>query len=864
MLRPRHRISVGVLVAAVGGLLATLPAPAAGDGPEDVARLPWHDSRSRLQVPPVRSLDILSYRIAVELDFDRHEIRGQVNVSGRSFAQPVSRVTLDAADLSIHEARGPEGEPLRFREHADKLEIDLAQPLPPGQETSFSIVYSARPRRGLYFIEPTPEYPDRPVQAWTQGEAEDSRYWLPLFDYPSERSSTVLSVTVPERFIAISNGKLTAVEDGPEVGKHTFVWEMPFAHAGYLNSLAIGEFDEIQQEWDGIPVRHYVPVGRRDDGVRSFSATPDMMEFFSTFIGVRYPYAKYAQVAVHDFIYGGMENISATTQTDETLHAAEDDVDFPSDGLVAHELAHQWWGDYLTCNSWAHAWLNEGFATYFEALYREHAQGEDAFDLRMRAHRKRYLAEDAKARRPVVLHRYAAPMDLFDGVLYQKGAWVLHMMRHALGEDGFRAAIHQYAVANGGRSVETADLKRAVAVATGRDMDAFFQQWVYGVGHPELKVSHRWDAEREELVVRIQQTQVAAGGALFDFPLTIEVHDDEGVRRQDVRVRSADQEVLLAAPRPPRLVMVDPDEVLLKALVEEKDEDEWLLQLARGSRAVNRIDAAAGLARGEAGSVAIEALEKALTTDPFHGVRRAAAKALGEIGTRAARQVLVKAADQEDSRVRASVLTALGEFSGDTAPSGTLRAAIASASTSASTAAALASLAKVAGKDAFDDLSDALTRPSHQEVVRAAALKGMVEVGSTTALAIVQEWTRWGHPQRARVAATTALGDWPAAGPEVIGRLIDLTRDDWLFVRQAAAKALGGVDGSGVEPALMRLADHDPNPRVRLAARRALQKRSRSGAGADEVQPEIDTLREETRRLRREVESLREKSGAPS
>ena len=309
-------------------------------------------------------------------------------------------------------------------------------------------------------------------------------------------------------------------------------------------------------------------------------------------------------------------------------------------------------------------------------------------------------------------------------------------------------------------------------------------------------------------------------------------------------------------------MLIDPDQVLLKTLHHEKDATEWIRQLEGGPRAINRIDAADALGQGESRAAAVAALGQALASDLFHGVRRAAARALGRIGTGEARDHLARNAGQRDSRVRGAVLKALGDFAGEKDAAEMLRVAIQRERADAPHAAALEALAKVLGKEAFDDLNAALARPSHREVVRAAALKGLARVGSDEALETVLAWTEWGRPQRARIAATEALGGWPDARRRVTERLIDLTRDEWLFVRQEAARALGKLEVDEAVPALERLAEHDLHSRVRLAARRSLQRlRQGTGAGPDNIHGELERLRKETRRLRNEIEALR-KDGA--
>ena len=318
---------------------------------------------------PDRTVDVTHILLDLTLDIEERRMDGICTLSFTVISGESSTVELDAAEMEIRQVEDPDGNPLDFEHIGEKLKIFPIEPYDKGESSSLSIHYLVQePRLGLYFVLPDEEYPDRPVQAWTQGQDNDSRYWFPCFDYPNEKATSETIITVDERFFALSNGKLLETAHDTSSGTRTYHWKQSIPHVSYLISIVAGEFVEHAGEYDGIPVSYYVPPGREEDGERAFGKTPDMIRFFSEKLEFPYPYEKYAQIAVEDFVFGGMENTTATTQTARTLHDERAHLDYESEPLVAHELAHQWFGNLVTCKDWSHAWLNEGFATYLEAL----------------------------------------------------------------------------------------------------------------------------------------------------------------------------------------------------------------------------------------------------------------------------------------------------------------------------------------------------------------------------------------------------------------------------------------------------------------------------------------------------------------
>jgi aminopeptidase N len=422
----------------------------------------------------------------LDLDIPNQRYQGTCRIRlnpVRSF----DRLTLDAVSLAIESVKVG-GSEQAFDYDGEQLHVKLNSATQAGTAIELEIAYAVdRPQRGLYFIAPTEHYADKPVQVWTQGEDEDSRFWFPCFDYPGQLSSSEIRVRVPKNLLAISNGELIDTqEDGDSKIYH---WLQKDIHPTYLMTLAVGDFAELRDEWQGIPVTYYVEKRREPDARRTMGKTPQMIEYFSEAFGYRYPFPKYAQVCVDDFIFGGMENTSTTLLTDRCLLDERASLDNRnSESLVAHELAHQWFGDLVVIKHWSHAWIKEGMASYSEVLWTNHEYGADAAAYYLLGEARSYLDEDAsRYRRPIVTHVYREAIELYDRHLYEKGACVYHMIRAELGDELFFKAVHTFVNDNAHRTVETIDLLRAIEKATGRNLQFLFDQYVFRGGHPDLK-----------------------------------------------------------------------------------------------------------------------------------------------------------------------------------------------------------------------------------------------------------------------------------------------------------------------------------------------------------------------------------------
>ncbi|HME82921.1 MAG TPA: M1 family aminopeptidase [Candidatus Eremiobacteraceae bacterium] len=829
------------------------------DEPRHITRRPFPLPASRAHYAPDRRARVDHIALTLGFDFARRILRGRCATTFTAVGGPLDSLELQAGRMRIKGVRGF-GKALEHELVGETLRIEIPR-LTSGKSATVAVDYEVRdPQQGIYFIGPDKAYPDKPHQVWTQGQDADAHYWFPCVDHPNAKATTEVSATVPSDFFVLSNGTLVSTVEDKAKKTKTYHWKMDVPHVTYLVSLVAGKFVGRTDKSDGVPVSWYVEPGREADGRRSFGKTPKMVDFFSERIGVKYPYSKYAQIAVRDFVFGGMENTTCTTQTDATLHDARAALDFSSDDLVAHELAHQWFGDFLTCKDWSHAWLNESFATYFDALFKEHDLGADEFTYQNIENADLYLKEDAEHyRRPIVTNVYNEPVDLFDRHLYEKGSCVLHMLRRQLGDELWWRAIKDYVTTNAEGSVETVDLARAVERASGRNFARFFDQWVYGAGHPEFIVSYRWDGDTKAAVVDVKQTQAQADQtALFSVPVELDFGLARGKReRLTVVCDAREQSFRIPLPARPETFAFDPRADVLKTIKLDVPAEMLLRQLAHHPDAGARVAAARALAGNNAPDV-VDGLAEALKSDRFWGVRGEAAKALGAARTDEALAALIRNVKVAHPKARRAVAEALGEFRGEEA----LRALEPLARSDRSyfvEAAAATSIGKTKSPKAFELLRKSLAKDSFNDVVRAAALAGFAALGDERAVPIALDWTKYGRSTFARRAAVSALARLGERRQDVVDAIIGLLDDKQLRVRLAAADALGAMNAVRALPELDRLSGLEVDGRLRSKALESALKIRSGSAGSDELKrlrEDMDQLRASNAKLQARLSEL--------
>lgn len=614
------------------------------------------NSASYLKYARDRKVDVKHLKLEVRPNFAKHTISGTATIRFEPIGMPLSRVEFDGVDMSVSSVRSTA--PLDSHQvTSDQIILNFKKPIKVGTSVEVTIRYSAEPKKGLYFRTPKNGYPKDSQQVWTQGEMHEARHWFPVYDYPNEKFTSEIICHVPKGMTVLSNGKLVR----GAIGKATWHWHQDKPHVAYLITMVAGNLKKIEDRHGDLPLSFWTSPEDIHLAKNSFRYTKNMMAFFEREIGVKYAWDQYGQVVVHGFMWGGMENTGMTTLTRRTLFDASTENVYESDGLVAHELAHQWFGDLLTCKDWSQLWLNEGFATYYDALWHQHYYGDDRFKYEMWQSAKRVLAaKDEK--RGIVFRKYDKPVEMFNYLAYPKGAWVLHMLRSQLGPELYRKVITEYVKRHKFGVVETADLKLVLEEISGRSFDRFFDQWLNGIGAPKLTVTQSWDAKSKLAKVTIKQTQkIGEQNHLFRVPLKIRFKGKGFLVDHEVELREQQHEFYVQLKGKPTLVRVDPDYTVLATVEFKKPNAMLYAQLVDKSDAMGRIFAVSQLEKKK-DLKTVENLKKALQKDDFYGVRSAAAAALRKIHTDEALAALIDSRKQDNALVRKSVCDAISGF----------------------------------------------------------------------------------------------------------------------------------------------------------------------------------------------------------
>jgi len=787
-----------------------------------------------------RVADLQKVHVRLKLDEKADRFEGDVVNEVAWLAAGATDVWFDAENMKVGAVK-VDGKPVEWKQDEHRIRVTLPAPAVYGAKAAIEIDYAVeKPKRGLWFIHPTPEEPGLLDEIWSQGESEDTRHWIPTWDYPSDRTAFEGEFTVRDGLTVVSNGKL--VEKKPlGDGWTTWRWSIDFPFATYLISLCVGHYERWADDWHGIPVEYYVQQGIGEAKARrSFGQTPDALEFFSTKIGVPYPYAKYAQTCVQHFIAGGMENISATTQSDSTLHDEREHLDRDSQGLMAHELAHQWFGDYLTCRTWRHLWLNEGFANYFEALYRRQSRGEDDYRLEMRNEvRSAASSMNRGAPRPLVESFFnRAPDGDGNNAVYVRGSSTLRMIHAQLGDELWWKAIHHYVTKHAGQLVDSKDFEDSIEEATGKNLHWLFEEYCYLGGHPKFAITQSWDGATHEVILNVKQTQDTSNMVpVFVYPVPIEVVCKEGRATHTVWVRTKEQEIRLPAPSAPLMVAFDSGNAMLKEVEFKKGAAE-LAFIAQGGDpdVVARLTAVEQLADAADADkdLARKTLASVLTGKDHRDVRAAAADGVGKLGGANAGATLSAGVKDPESRVRRACVAALGRVVkelGDSKEAVTQAVADALRTDLSYNVqqAACDTLGKLGGDAAVVALRAATDFPSPNDRVGSSAIRARLALQDGMAVDEVFKMVgRGGDPKR-RALGLASIGGLSDAQlgerrDEAIALLIDAAQREDAGAR-SAIQALGELKAVEAEETLKKLAERQNGPRfVAFAARNSLRQ----------------------------------------
>jgi len=602
-----------------------------------------------------RRFDLVHQKIEMRFDVPHRELFATVTTRLVITLAPTDTIFLNAENLTIDGAADDHGRTLRFTQDTAHVTVRLAHRAAIGDTVQFALTYHTVPERGLYIV-------PRKNIVWSQGEATETRAWIPTYDASNDKTTWEFLVTADSGLKVLSNGKLVGVTPANGGKQNVWHWVQEKPASTYLYSVVVGPFTVLKDQWRGIPVEYWTYADTVNAAWRSFGETPSMIELYSQVLGINFAWDKYDQSIIPDFTYGGMENVSATTQTDLALHPVSQEPENSSRGLVAHELAHQWFGDLTTTADWADIWVNEGITTYMESVQDEKSRGWDDAELNWYQQQQAAMQADQNEVRSLVWGKYQGndPIALFfSGHVYPKGAQLAHQLRHLLGDQVFWAGMHRFLSDNAYQPVTTADYAVAMEKTCNCDLDWFFDQWAYGIGWPKVEFRRHWAANLKTLHLIVSQTQpIDSLHPVFQFPATVRVITRDSVIRQQVFIHHQTDTFAIALPSEP--------------LSFRFDEGGWLLGTVKGDLSVAELADEAkhdldirgrrwaiGELEGNADPVAVETRRFVALNDHTEWLREVATRMMARDSNPETRAVVVAALRDPEPQVRNQALQTL-------------------------------------------------------------------------------------------------------------------------------------------------------------------------------------------------------------
>ena len=553
-----------------------------------------------------RLSDIIHTKLDLNFSWDSAYVYGRATIQARPYFYSSDQILLDANGFRINSislVKKDNRQPLRYTYNGKKLNIKLDRSYTKDQDFTILIDYVAMPNklkigediasagdRGLYFINKDGKEKNKPRQIWTQGETECNSNWFPTINDPQEKMTQEINITVPNDYVSLSNGTLEYTSLNGN-GTRTDSWRQEQPHSTYLTMIAVGNFTITKDKWRDKEVSYYTEPAYASTARLVFGKTPEMIEFFSKKLGVDYPWEKYSQIVVRDFVSGAMENTTATVFFDRMNMSEGEYLDENYEDIISHELFHHWFGDLVTAESWSNLPLNESFATYGEYLWEEHKYGRETADMKGLEDLSAYLGGDRKKNPDVIRFDYSDREQMFDEISYQKGGRILHMLRKTVGDEAFFKALNLYLTRHAYKNTEIHDLRLAFEEVSGIDLNWFFNQWFLASGHPVLHIQSNYNPEKKEIVVTINQKQDLAKFPLYRIPMAVDIYSDGNVERKEIVLDKQNQTFIFPSPLMPDLINADAEKYILGEKVENKSLDQYIFQYHHAPLFMDRFEA---------------------------------------------------------------------------------------------------------------------------------------------------------------------------------------------------------------------------------------------------------------------------------
>ena len=552
-----------------------------------------------------KTTELKHTKLKVNFDYQKEQMGGEEWLTASPYFYSTDSLVLNAKGMLIHEValdKNGSKSPLKYEYKDDLLKINLDKTYNRNQDYTVYIKYTARPNevsqkgsaaisdaKGLYFINAQGKDADKPTQIWTQGETESSSAWFPTIDKSNQKTTQEIYMTVPDKYVTLSNGimKSSTKVSG---GLRTDHWVMDKKHAPYLFFMGVGEYAVVKDKWRNIEVDYYVEKEYEPFAKQIFGNTPEMIEFFSKRLSYDYPWSKYAQITGRDFVSGAMENTTATLHQESAQQKPGDLIDENRwEDTIAHELFHHWFGDLVTAESWSNLTVNESFANYSQYLWNEHKYGKDIADYGLMKEIRGYMMDPSNISKDLVRFNYHSREDMFDGVSYNKGGAILHMLRNYLGDDAFFAGLTDYLKTNEFGTGEAHQLRLSLEKVSGKDLNWFFNQWYFGNGNPKISYTTSFEPVKKEVTITLSQNQI---GQNFQFPLSIDIFENGKPTRKNVWVSAKEKnDFTFQVSKNPDLVNLNSDGVLLAEITDTKTPEQFLIQYQNSTQFLSRYKA---------------------------------------------------------------------------------------------------------------------------------------------------------------------------------------------------------------------------------------------------------------------------------
>ncbi len=568
--------------------------------PEPFPNEKYHASNSILH-------ELMDTKLEVSFDWQKQYLYGKATLTLRPHFYDQTVLWLDARGMEINSVQlilGDDSIPLFYNYANDSLKITLNKTYKALEQYRIYINYISKPEelkdvngsdainsnKGLFFINPLGEEKDKPMQIWTQGETQSNSVWFPTINSPNQKMTQEISITIDTAFTTLSNGLLIKSKFNRD-GTRTDIWKQILPHAPYLAMMAIGKFAIVKDHWRNKEVNYYVEPQYKNVARKIFGKTPEMMDFFSNKLKVDYPWDKYSEVVVRDYVSGAMENTSATIFGEFMQRDDRELIDENYEEYVAHELFHHWFGDLVTCESWSNTPLNESFATLGEYLWNEHEYGRDYADIYLQKDMNDYLRESRGKQVDLIRYYYNSDEEMFDRHSYEKGGCILNMLRRYVGDDAFFTSLHNYLETNKFKTVEAHQLRLAFEEVTGEDLNWFFNEWFFNKGHLQLDISYNWSQEKKEASVTVLQQQDLQTTPLYHIPVDVDIYENGKKRRERIIITAAKEIFTFKCDLKPELINFDAEKMILGVKTDHHTEEEWMELFNNGLLYLDRFEA---------------------------------------------------------------------------------------------------------------------------------------------------------------------------------------------------------------------------------------------------------------------------------